>query len=160
MKYKYTYKALKNSECSNDFQKGIENFEHGDIQAAAFCFELAYESVKRSDITNNKYASFCGLLRLLQGNHSGLILCRDAVRSERRDADLYLNLARAEWHYRNRRKTVEAIFMGLDIDGNHPGLIKLHQKLGVRKRKPLAFLDRNNPFNVMFGRILRKKVSD
>lgn len=156
MEYIYTYKYVKNSECSDEFQKGIEHFERDEIVAAAFGFELAYESVKRSDIINNKYASFCGLLRLLRGDHSGLILCRDAVRSEKRDADLFLNLARAEWFYRNRRKTVEAIFIGLDIDSNHLGLIKLHQELGVRKRKPLALLDRNNPLNVMFGRILRK----
>ena len=159
MKYLYTYTYLKHSECSDEFQKGIEHFERDELEAAAFGFELAYESVKRGDIFNKRYASFCGLLRLLLGDHGGLILCRDAVRSEKRDADLFLNLARAEWFYRNRRKTVEAIFMGLDIDSNHPGLTKLHQELGVRKSKPLALLDRSNPLNVMIGRILRKKKS-
>ena len=157
MEYIYTNTNVKSIEQSDDFQEGIENFERGEIDAAAFSFELAYESVKRRDIINNKYASFCGLLRLLQGEHSGLILCRDAARNESRDADLFLNLALAEWSYRNRRKTVEAIFTGLDIDSDHPGLIKLHKELGVRKRKPVALLDRNNPLNVIVGKILRKK---
>ena len=157
MEYIYTYTYVQNSDCSDEFLKGIKHFKRDELAAAAFGFELAYESVKRNDVINNKYASFCGLLRLLQGDHGGLILCRDAVRSEKNDANLFLNLARAEWFYRNRKKTVEAIFMGLDIDSNHPGLIKLHQELGVRKRKPLAILDRNNPLNVIFGRIIRKK---
>lgn len=147
------------NRCSRYFQQGIEHLNNGSIDLAAHSFELAYETVRSHDEYHNKYASFCGLLRIFRGDRGGLILCRDAVCSERHDADVYFNLARAEWYYKNRSKTVEVLFNGLKIDSQHPGLLRLQRELGIRQRNPLPLLDRNNPLNNLIGRLLRKARS-
>ena len=98
------------------------------------------------------------MLRVIQGDYGGLHLCRDAARSEYHDGDVFLNLARAEWFLKNRRRTIAAISCGLSIDKTHRGLRKMRKELGVRRRNPLPVLDRANCFNTMLGKIMRKKT--
>ena len=151
----YVYKDY--SLHSEDFLSGIRCLKAGLNEEANRYFQLAYESVKNGDIYHNKYASFCGLLRVLHGDPGGLVLCRDAARSEIHDGDVFLNLARAEWFYDSRKKTVYAILNGLDIDGKHVGLLQMHKDLGVRAHQPIPWLGRENKLNVWIGRLLRKQ---
>lgn len=157
MNYVYVYNDA--SSYCEEFRKGMDYLINGEHAKALHSFQLAYESVKTRDPYHNKYASFCGLLRVIQGDYGGLILCRDAARSEYNDGDVFLNLARAEWQLNYRKKTVEAILRGLCIDASHTGLHKMQQQLGIRKRNPLPILSRKNCLNVMIGKIIRKKKS-
>ena len=91
----YVYKDY--SLYSDEFLSGISCLKVSSLTEAQRLFQLAYESVNNSDVYHNKYSSFCGLLRVLHGDPGGLILCRDAARSECLDGDVFLNLARAEW---------------------------------------------------------------
>ena len=155
MDYRYTYKD--NSLYCREFQQAAILFSNNSLDEAAHLFQLAYESVNLSDLYHNKYASFCGLLRVLRGDYGGLTLCRDAARSEYFDGDVFLNLARAERLLSSRKKAVAAINQGLSIDKNHPGLLKMQKELGVRQRNPIPVLSRQNYLNCMIGKILRKK---
>jgi len=143
------------SSCSNEFVEGIEHLKERAIPKAMQSFQQAYESVGRSDIYRNKYASYCGLARVLSGDPSGLELCREAARSEIHDGDVFLNLARAEWFHKHRKNTVIALKKGLQIDNRHPGLRQMREQLGIRLRCPLPFLPRSHPLNHALGKLLR-----
>ena len=151
---KFIYGNL-NSYC-NDFRAAVNLFEVKSTDKALHYFQLAYESVNRNDVYHNLYESYCGLVRLLSGDRGGLELCRDAARSEQRNANVFLNLARAEWHYRNRKKTIIALENGLKINRKHPGILKMREELGVRRRKIIPMIHRNSAINNTLGKILRK----
>jgi hypothetical protein len=137
--HNYVYKDY--SLHSKDFIGGIRCLKAGLNQDAKRYFQLSFESVRPRDVYHNRYASFCGLLRVLHGDHGGLILCRDASRGEIHDGDVFLNLARAEWFYSGRKKIVGAIFDGLQVDAKHVGLLQIQQDLGVRSAQPIPWLN-------------------
>ena len=144
------------SACSEDFVNGVEHLKEHAIPKAVESFNVAFESVDRRDAYRNKYASYCGLARVLSGDASGLNLCREAARAEIRDGDVYLNLARAEWYFENRKNTVIALKKGLSVDSRHPGLRAMREQLGLRVRSPLPFLPRSHPLNHSLGKLMRK----
>ena len=145
------------SQYCPEFKVGIELLDIKAYQKAQHYFQLAYESVKPNDVYHNKYASYCGFTRILNGDHGGVELCRDAARSEMHDADIFLNLACAEWKFHNRRNTIKALEKGIDIDDCHPGVRKMREQLGIRRRQPIPILSRDNPINQSLGKFLRKK---
>lgn len=154
MSFRVVYKDF--SRCCDEFVEGIAHLEESAIPKARQSFQQAYESVERSDVYHNKYASYCGLARVLSGDASGLDLCREAARTEQQDGDVFLNLARAEWFYKNRKNTVIALKKGLQVDNRHPGLREMREQLGIRMRCPLPFLPRSHPLNRALGELLRE----
>ncbi|MCW8955920.1 MAG: hypothetical protein OQL09_03485, partial [Gammaproteobacteria bacterium] len=88
---------------SNEFSRGVEHLNQKCMPEAVDRLQHAYESVGRGSVYHNKYASYCGLARVLSGDASGIQLCRDAARSEINDGDVFLNLARAELFLKNRK---------------------------------------------------------
>lgn len=144
------------SSCCDEFVEGIEHLKERAIPKAMESFQLAYESVGRSDVYHNKYASYCGLARVLSGDMGGLELCRDAARNEIHDGDVFLNLARAEWYHKKRKNAIIALKKGLQIDNRHPGLRQMREQMGIRMRCPLPFLPRSHPLNHALGKLLRR----
>lgn len=144
------------SQCSADFINGIEFLKRGMVTQANHCFEMAYEKVSYSDIHHNKYASFCGYTRVLTGDRGGVSICREVAVNEIYDGDVFYNLAKAEWHYKNRKKTVYSLKEGLSVDASHPGLCELRKDIGVRRKKTFPFLSRSHSLNATIGKLLRK----
>jgi len=144
------------SLCDPNFIDGIDFLERGLYSQANHCFEVAYEQVTYSDIHYNKYASFCGYTRVLNGDRGGLMLCREVVANELYDADVYYNLAKSEWVFKNRKRTIDALLKGVDIDASHPGIRGLCKKMNMRKRAAIGFLPRSNVLNKTIGKLLRK----
>jgi len=152
---KVTYKDY--SLCDPNFMQGIDLLVEGLIAQAAHCFELAYEQVTYKNVHYNKYASFCGYTRVLNGgDRGGLSLCREVARRELYDGDVFFNLAKAEWFFKARKQTVSALREGLRVDFMHPGLRELRNALGVRKKAPIMFLPRKHVLNNGLGKLLRK----
>lgn len=149
-----TYKDY--SLCSPDFINGIEFLKRGMISQARHCFELAYEQTPYSDLHYNRYASFCGYCRVLNGDRGGLSICREVARNELYDGDVFYNLAKSEWHYNDRKRTVAILSLGLGIDDKHPGMRKLRDTLGFRKKIAIRFLPRNHVINNRLGMLFRK----
>jgi len=75
---------------------------------------------------------------------------------ERLQAVLYLNLGRAYLAGGKRKDAFDALQKGLRFDRQNRELLAEVERLGVRKYVPLSFLDRSNPINALFGRLLRK----
>lgn len=144
------------SECCDNFKNGIEHLQARSFSQAADDFQIAFESVSESHKHRNIYASYFGISRLMQGDSTAIKLCRMAICNEWKNADVFLNLARAELFCENRLNTVIAIERGFDIDRYHPGLSHLYKKVGRRKRNAVPFLSRKNLVNRWVGKCLRK----
>ena len=143
------------SACCDEFVEGVTYLKDRAMPKAVNRFQQAYESVNHEDVYHNKYASYCGLARVLSGDSTGLEMCRHAADNELNDGDVYLNLARAEWFYENRKLVIIALKKGLHIDDRHPGLRQMRIQLGVRQRSTLPFLPRSHPLNHALGKLLR-----
>ncbi len=146
------------SACCDEFVEGVSYLKDRAMPKAVNRFQQAYESVDRTDVYHNKYESYCGLARVLSGDITGLEMCRHALKTELHDGDVYLNLARAEWFYGNRKATVVALKKGLQIDNRHPGLRLMREKLGIRNRSALPFLPRTHPLNYALGKLMRHSI--
>ncbi len=144
------------SLCDPNFINGVEFLKRDMILQAHHCFELAYEQVSYSDLHYNKYASFCGYTRVLSGDRGGLMICREVIANELYDADIFYNLAKSEWVYKNRKRTVEALLKGLIVDSAHPGIKNLCKTMCLRKRAVIRFLPRDNVLNSFIGKLFRK----
>lgn len=143
----------------NDFKVAVDLFYSKATIKALHHFQIAYESVNRNNVYHNKYASFCGLVRVINGDRGGLPLCREVALNEKCDGDVLLNLARAEWYFQNRKNTIQALHKGRQIDALHPGIIKMREELGIRKHKVLPGLTRNHALNSFLGKLRRKKIN-
>lgn len=144
------------NECCDDFVKGIELLEQSSIHDASQFFQRACLSVSADDPFFSKYHSYYGFSCLLNGKYEAIDLCRHAVKKSPFDGDVCMNLARAEILLNNRLEALSVIKKGLIYSSDHRGLQKLQSKLGVRKRKPLPFLSRNNPVSIALGKRMRK----
>ncbi len=145
------------SLCTPNFINGIEFLKRGMISQASHSFEMAYEQTSYNDAHYNKYASFCGYTRVLNGDRGGLTICREVARNEMHDGDVFYNLAKSEWHFKDRKRTVLSLKKGLKIDSMHPGMREFRNDLGVRKSTPIGFLPRNHGINNKVGRFFRKE---
>lgn len=144
------------SDCCDDFKLGVEYLNARLFSQATECFRLAHGSVSGADQYRNTYTSYFGISQLMQGDTSAIKFCRTAIDNEWKNADVFLNLARAEIFCENRMKAVQAIKKGFDIDGAHLGLLILRQRVGFRKKAFIPFLSRNHVVNQFVGKRLRK----
>ncbi len=142
--------------CDPSFIKGVELLRKGQNEQALYYFEVAYEKISYSDLYHNVYASFCGYARTLNGDRSGLVLCREVARYELHDADVFCNLAKIELFYKNRKRAVVVLLKGLNVDSSHPGVKSLCKKIGMRESSVFGFLPRNNVLNRVIGKLIRK----
>jgi len=153
------FKSRSVSQHCDNFIQGLADLKKYAIPQALDNFQRAYDAAPYGDIYHNKYASFCGVARVLNGDRAGIELCRDAVRQELIDGDVYLNLAYAEWHIKSRKRSVGVLKQGLMVDRRHPGLKKFQQHLGQRSRKMIFFVSRDHVLNKVLGKLVRKKES-
>jgi tetratricopeptide (TPR) repeat protein len=72
-------------------------------------------------------------------------------------AVLYLNLGRAYLAAGRKKDAIETWNKGLHVDKENSEIQEEIRLLGIRKIVPIPFLDRSNPLNTFFGRLLRKK---
>lgn len=68
----------------------------------------------------------------------------------------YLNLGRAYLAAGKKKEAVEAFLKGLDYDKHYSELKKEMKLLGMRKKPPVAFLERSNPINIFIGMLVNK----
>jgi len=144
------------NQCCDDFIKGAELLEQSLVKEAQELFRRASESVSESHRLFLKYQSYYAFSCLLNGEHEAIDICRNAVKVQPFDGDICMNLARAEIFLENRKGALSVIKTGLRFSQEHIGLQALRLKLGVRRRKPLPFLSRNNPVSTALGKRMRK----
>jgi len=144
------------SLCNPNFINGIEFLKRGMVSQAGHCFEMAYEKISYNDINYNRYASFCGYTRVLNGDRGGLSICREVACNELYDGDVFFNLAKSEWYFKDRKRTINTLQQGLEIDCMHPGMRDFSNELCMRKKSAIGFLPRNHALNNALGKLFRK----
>ncbi len=88
-----------------------------------------------------------------------LEMCRRALSADRTNPYIHACLAELYLLAGSRRQAVESVRRGLACSPDYPVLLRLQQELGVRQRRPIAFLPRANPINIALGRALRRRRS-
>ncbi|MCK4743084.1 MAG: hypothetical protein KAT25_04630 [Sulfuriflexus sp.] len=141
-----------------EFREGIGYLAEGDLEKALDAFAIADHKTSRDDVNKNKYQSFHGLMLVYAGQSKGIELCRAASASECFDGDVFYNQARAELDLEHRRQAVVALRRGLEFDRTHPDLLRLRQRLGIRRGLMIPFLDRDNMFNKLLGKISYQRL--
>jgi hypothetical protein len=142
------------------FDKGNDALQAQDYKAAVREFGEAFKSIDEHHQLYNKVASYLGLAQVLTADLNGLLLCRDAASSENVDADVFLNLACAEWHIGNRERAVDALTRGRNIDVRHRQLLHACTLLDSRRRSVFPFLSRQHFLNRLVGRLLRRSPDE
>lgn len=79
--------------------------------------------------------------------------CQSALATEPGRVEHYANLAQLYHAAGFRRKAVEAINNGLNVDGAYPRLLQLRATLGWRRRPVLPFFSRDHWLNVFLGKL-------
>jgi len=138
------------------FKKGFEAFKAEDYRGAVREFQKSIDSIDEQHENYNRIASYLGLSQVMTLDRNGLLLCRDAASSEVLDGDVFLNLACAEWHSLNRKRSVDAVMRGCKIDCDHKQIKRACSLLDSRKRSVFPFLSREHVLNKLVGRILRR----
>jgi tetratricopeptide (TPR) repeat protein len=110
------------------------------------------------DPQNPKALSYFGLTNALGHDfvQKGLELCRKAAEKGLPDPSIYLNLAKVCFKSGNRRSTVAALQYGLKIDRGNKAILDFWYRIGFRRKPPIPFLDRDNIFNKMIGKMTWK----
>jgi len=142
------------------FDKGRDAFRAKDYKAAERAFKELMKSIDEHHVFYNRVASHLGLAQVLISDRNGLLLCRDAASSETVDGDVFLNLACAEWHSENRKRALDAIFRGREIDPEHDQLLRACTLLDARRRSVFPFLPRQHFLNRAVGRLIHRSQAE
>ncbi|HEV2231970.1 MAG TPA: tetratricopeptide repeat protein [Terriglobia bacterium] len=111
------------------------------------------------DKTNPFFLSYLGLvIAMVDGNFiEAEDLCDEAVRKQRTQPELYLNLAEVYRLAGKKEDAIDTLITGLKLTKQDARLAGALKKMGMRQPPVLTFLDRGNFLNVQLGK-LRYKV--
>ena len=146
-----------NPVAEDAFRRGRAALERERALEALALFEAAIE-VERRNARNEiqaRYLSFYGLCLALVSKRAreGVRFCRQAIAQESFDADLYCNLGRAYLAAGHRREAYQALRAGRAVERRHREIRRQLDAMGRRRKPALPFLKRDNPLNVLLGRI-------
>ncbi len=127
-----------------------------DYFAAERAFAKTLKTLNEQDERYNLVTSYLGLAQVLTDDPEGLLLCRDAAGNEVVNGNVFLNLACAELASDNRKRTIDAIRRGINIDTHNRHLNHACKKLDCRERCCFNFLPREHRLNRFFGRLRRR----
>jgi len=141
------------------FQKGFQQLEAGRPRVALAFFNAAIEIEKRmgnGEPPQARYVSYYGLCLYLtnSGMHEAVRCCRSAAEREGYRPEVCWNLGRVLLAAGKRREAHRALNWGLRMQPDHRGLRLDLLRMGVRRRPCLPFLGRQNPLNVLLGRLI------
>ncbi len=147
-----------NPFAEDSFQKGMAALDGGRRREALAFFEAALELERRSGGRRRpeaRYLSYYGLCLALEANdvREALRYCREAVTIEGYNSDIRCNLGRVLMLAGRRRDAYVSFVHGLRIEPSHRTILKALRGMGVRRRPIVPFLPRNNPVNVLLGRM-------
>ncbi len=108
----------------------------------------------------NRVRSYYGYTLVCLGEQTeGLAVCRDAAESELNDPVVFYNLARAALRCGQRRLALHAIGLGRVAGPDFAELERLRRRMGVRRQPVLGFLSRDNPLNIILGRMRHRRLA-
>ncbi len=137
---------------SPQIKHGIDLVDAGRLDDAAKHFNVLSNAAQG---LNPVVSSFIGMLKAVNENQlfQGLEICKKAVSQDADEPLCYLNLAKVYMAMNDRYHAVQMIQRGLKRHTpTRDILYKYYQSIGIRKRPPIGFLDRNNPVNKVLGK--------
>jgi hypothetical protein len=135
-----------------DYNLGLAFYHKQRWNLAARHFSEAVRKCGHDDVRRGTYLSYQGLCQVYGGDSSGLNLCRHAAAAETLQARVFVNLALAELKLNHRKRACLAVSAGLRVDRSDPGLLRLRDRMGVRRAPVVPFLKRDNLLNRWLGR--------
>jgi tetratricopeptide (TPR) repeat protein len=154
----YASYAAARAVLREDFADGLKCFLNDDFAGALVHFRAADKDADISDGLQSRYTSFHGLSRVCLGDNSGIKLCRKAAAGEVKDAEVYYNLALAEYRLDNLESAVTALRRGLYLDPKHTGLLRLQRDMSLREpRIMLPGLPQTHPVNRLLGKVFGRR---
>jgi hypothetical protein len=141
---------------NNDLaQRGIALCRKGDWQRGLELLAMVADQKDAGAELPGTFYTYLGygIARYDRRVREGLALCEHGVKREFYQPDNYFNLARTYLLANQRRKAIETVIAGRQVDRRHPGLGKLHKELGIRRPPVLAFLSRDHFLNRLLGRM-------
>ena len=141
---------------TQEIKRGIELVDSGSLDLAAQYFKQLQDQDRGA---NPVVASFVGMLKALRDNQpfQGLEICKKAVSQDEDEPLCYLNLAKVYMDMDDRYHAVKTIHKGLKY--HHPSrehLFDFYKSIGIRRKAPVGFLDRNHPVNKLLGKMTYK----
>jgi len=135
------------------FRAGLHLLRGNRLQEAVAAFKRALTMAPDEAI----FMSYYGLALVQTGRQyqDALNLCEDAVKRSPYHPELYHNLAQVYLIKGKRKKAIAALNRGLQLDPHYDAILDEFRRIGIRKRPPLPFLDRDHVLNIYLGRTLR-----
>ncbi len=149
---------MANGSARNLFKEGKSHLKAENIDKALRSFEKAY----REDKSDTEIMSYYGMCKAVRGGGVGLgiELCIRAIKGDYRRGDFYLNLGNVYVAAGNVKGAVSVFRKGLSFDPKNTGLVKALTGLGYRNRPVISVIERSNPINRFFGKLMRKKPGE
>jgi tetratricopeptide (TPR) repeat protein len=143
------------SAARNLFNEGKKHLKADNIDKALRSFEKAF----REDKSDTEIMSYYGMCKAVRGGRVGLgiELCIQAIKRDHRRGDCYLNLGKVFVAAGNIKGAVSVFRKGLSFDHKNGEIIKALTGLGYRSRPAITVIERSNPINRFFGKLMRKK---
>ncbi len=144
--------ATRAQQARQQFDLGLAFYRKQQWKTAARHFSDAVREGGPEHNRGNLYLSYQGLCQVCSGDISGLNLCRRAAALETIHSRVLVNLALAEVKLGHRKRACSAVKLGLSIDPRDPNLLRLRERMGVRRTPVLPFLKREHLLNRLLGR--------
>jgi tetratricopeptide (TPR) repeat protein len=100
-------------------------------------------------------SSFCGLCLAMEKHRyaEALEYCTISLKRDIMNPDHRANVALVYLERGDRRHAVKHLHEGLRLQSNHPRINEILDKIGRRRPPMLGFLARENPINVLLGKL-------
>ncbi len=134
-------------------EEGVEAVDRGDTVFGLLQLEKAAGA--HSNPLVFSYLAYC-LARERRMFSDAFALCREALEREPTSPSHYLNLGRIYLCAGEKNKAIKAFRRGLRYRRHHPLIVRELDRLGVRRRPFLPFLERDNPINRYTGKLLAR----
>lgn len=142
------------AEVTAKLEQGLALCRGGEWEEGMVVLGRLSESDSSGELPGILY-SYLGyaVARCQKRYRDGIKLCEHGIKKQFYEPDNYYNLARTRLLVEDRRRALQAIHRGLKVNSRHRGLLELRQELGRRRPPVLPFLSRNNPLNVLLGKM-------
>ncbi len=142
---------MSESEALKQFKSGIDMLRRNYAEKALAHFTRALEL----DNSNPFYLSYQGVALAAAEKEwdQAEAACVSALRKNRTQAELYLNLAHVYRLAGKKKEAIETLTSGLPLTRNDARLAVALRKMGTRKSAVLPFLSRTNVVNRKLGKL-------